>query len=831
MKLLILLLLFAVPLSPMLPAQPRSVINLSGTWEIAEGSMQRIPQRFTRAVPVPGLADMAVPRFESVGVRGEQDSLREAFWYRRTFVLHGRIPDVARLKVSKAMYGTRVFVNGRLAGEHMPSFTPGYFNIRPFLRGEGATNQIVIRVGASRSAIPGIYMDGQDYEKTRYIPGIYDAVKLITSGSPYIIRVQAAPDSAVGSVTVESVIGESGGTGSARVQIRIREGTSGTLIAERVLPQVRLKPKGETVVRERIPISAPHLWTPEDPFLYVLEVRAGSDTTSVRFGMRSFRFDPASGVALLNERPYYLRGTNVCILRFFEDPQRGALPWDERWVRTVIRAFKDMHWNSARYCIGFPPEIWYRIADEEGLLIQDEAPNWLGPTQNQRREMTPAGLAQEFTEWMQERWNHPSVVIWDAQNESADWPLTGEVIRRVRGLDLSNRPWENGWSPRQDRSDPVESHTYYFVRPRFRLSRLARETGEGDVDSALLGSRRGAVLLNEYGWYWIDRGGMPTTLAVQARSFERIHPGILRWTPDLYRETYARTMALETEFFRGRRKLSGVLHFCGLGYSRPGGQTSDNFIDIRQGIFEPHFYQYVREAFAPVGVMIDFWGDRLRRGSHEKIPVHVVNDTYEDWKGPVKLRVMKGERAIVEQSRDLLVPALGQGGVEFTVPFPADSGNYTLVAGISGAGGEEVHSVRDVATGESADSGVRPLPVKVTASSFEGTHGPELAADGDDETRWSSRFSDPQWIMLDLGAPLRVGRVVLDWENACGKSYSIESSLDGEKWTENYRTDDGKGGVEELTLTPVTARYVRMFGRTRATEWGYSLYAFEAFPP
>ena len=37
-----------------------------------------------------------------------------------------------------------------------------------------------------------------------------------------------------------------------------------------------------------------------------------------------------------------------------------------------------MHWNALRYCIGFPPEMWYRIADEEGILIQDEFPIWGG---------------------------------------------------------------------------------------------------------------------------------------------------------------------------------------------------------------------------------------------------------------------------------------------------------------------------------------------------------------------------------------------------------------------------------------------------------------------
>jgi beta-galactosidase len=708
MKHLITLLLLATIFPPLLLAQPRRVIDLGGTWEIAEGSMDKIPEKFDHRLSVPGLADMASPAFHVVGVKGEKDTLREAFWYRRTFAVEGGIPSVARLKVHKAMYGTRVILNGRLVGDHMPSFTPGYFNIRPFLRGNCEANELLIRVGAARSAIPGMYMDGQDYEKTRYIPGIYDDVELIESGSPSIVGVQVAPDVATGSVLVETRIDNGGRPGIADVHFRIREAVSGTLVAHETFSPLNLHERRETSVRERIAIPAAHLWTPEDPFLYVLELTTGADSTAVRFGVRSFRFDPDRGVALLNEKPYYLRGTNICILRFFEDPDRGALPWDEHWVRKVIRAFKDMHWNSARFCIGFPPEIWYRIADEEGFMVQDEAPIWLGPTQRQRHEMTAGALADEFTEWMNERWNHPSVVIWDAQNESDSWPLTGEVIRTVRGLDLSHRPWDNGWSPRQADTDPVETHTYLFNRRDFRIPQLAVEDGGGVLSDAVPGPRRGAVILNEYGWFWIDRQGMPTVLAADARSFERIRPAITHWTPELYREAYARTLAIETEFFRGRRRLAGVLHFCGLGYSRPGGQTSDNFIDIRKVIFEPHFYRYVREAFAPVGIMVDFWADRVRPGARENLPVHVINDLHTAWTGPVVLRLMRGDTIVVAQSRVLSVPALGEGTVAFTVSFPAVSGDFTLVAEVQGSDGERVHSLRDVVTDESVGQGLSP---------------------------------------------------------------------------------------------------------------------------
>ncbi|HEX7573866.1 MAG TPA: hypothetical protein VF514_12285 [Bacteroidota bacterium] len=176
MKHFVIPLFFATLCSTLLLAQPRRVIDLAGTWEIAEGSMERAPGRFDHTVSVPGLADMAVPPFQSVGVKEVTDTLREAFWYRRTFAIKGRIPEVTRLKVHKAMYGTRVYLNGHLVGDHMPGFTPGYFNVRPYLRGEGKPNELVIRVGAARSAIPGKYMDGQDYEKIRYIPGIYDAL-------------------------------------------------------------------------------------------------------------------------------------------------------------------------------------------------------------------------------------------------------------------------------------------------------------------------------------------------------------------------------------------------------------------------------------------------------------------------------------------------------------------------------------------------------------------------------------------------------------------------------------------------------------------------------
>src|SRR5690606_37391490 len=101
-------------------------------------------------------------------------------------------PAVALLKIAKAKYGTKVILNEQDLGEHLPSFTPGYYNVKNVLKkGE---NELIIRIGSSRDALPPSIPDGFDYEKERYIPGIYDNVELILSGNPHIVNVQTAPD-------------------------------------------------------------------------------------------------------------------------------------------------------------------------------------------------------------------------------------------------------------------------------------------------------------------------------------------------------------------------------------------------------------------------------------------------------------------------------------------------------------------------------------------------------------------------------------------------------------------------------------------------------------
>ncbi|MFC1432355.1 discoidin domain-containing protein [Streptacidiphilus sp. N1-3] len=116
-----------------------------------------------------------------------------------------------------------------------------------------------------------------------------------------------------------------------------------------------------------------------------------------------------------------------------------------------------------------------------------------------------------------------------------------------------------------------------------------------------------------------------------------------------------------------------------------------------------------------------------------------------------------------------------------------------------------------------------------TASSTENAGTPASAAvDGNTGTRWSSAFSDPQWLEVDLGSSQSISQVVLTWETAAGKAYQIQTSTDGTTWTPIYSTTTGAGGTETLNVTG-TGRYVRMYGTARTTGYGYSLWEFQVY--
>ncbi|HET7114859.1 MAG TPA: glycoside hydrolase family 2 TIM barrel-domain containing protein [Hanamia sp.] len=680
----------------------RNTISLDGNWQIAEGSMDTIPKRFDHTVPVPGLVSFSIPAFKNVGPTvkdrrsiSQSDPLREAFWYRSTFRVSSTIPEVAILKVSKAMFGTKVFLNGVDLGEHLPCFTPGYFDAKNAVK-EGL-NEILIRVGSSPDAVPASIPRGFDFEKEHYIPGIFDDVELILSGTPHIVRVQTVPDIFNKQVRLQIDLQNSGEAKASELTFYIKESKSQKL-AGTFKKEIKLSSSGkDTLVYVTIPLKGCHLWSPEDPFLYDLEVSTETDTYTTRFGMREFHFDPVTKKAVLNGKPYFLRGSNITLYRFFEDSACKNLPWDSTWVRNLHKSFKKFHWNSLRYCIGLAPDEWYRIADEEGFLIQDEFPVWYGGIgwNVWPKELKSDELAKEYSEWMRDSWNHPSIVIWDASNETVcdngETDETGKAVWKVRNLDLSNRPWDNSYSTHRAPGDVFESHPYHFHNPDFRLKDIAKASAipEGNQYK---NHESFPVIINEYGWLWLNRDGTPTTLT------EQLYKNLLgdHSTTLQRRHLYAMYTAAETEFWRCHRNAAGVLHFTALGYSRSDGQTSDNFIDPAKLEYESEFLKYVPDAFSPVGIMLDEWGKEIETGKQHGFNIIAINDLEPVWSGEVHLQILKEGKIILDKSSPLTIPPYGKKAISIICNSPEKAGLYTVQAVLEKRGEKHVKSVREI---------------------------------------------------------------------------------------------------------------------------------------
>jgi hypothetical protein len=115
------------------------------------------------------------------------------------------------------------------------------------------------------------------------------------------------------------------------------------------------------------------------------------------------------------------------------------------------------------------------------------------------------------------------------------------------------------------------------------------------------------------------------------------------------------------------------------------------------------------------------------------------------------------------------------------------------------------------------------------ASSIENKGTTANAVDDNNPvTRWSSQFSDPQWVKLDLGRIASIHKVVLQWESAYAKAFQIQISDDAKTWTTIYSTTTGTGGAQTLTVDG-SGRYIRMYGTVRATGYGYSLWTFDVW--
>ncbi|MDE3058828.1 MAG: hypothetical protein KGJ59_12815, partial [Bacteroidota bacterium] len=469
----------------------RALISLNGAWELECGEAERFPQAWNHRVPVPGLIDLAEPACDW--------ERTDYFWYRTHFRLHGeRKYEAAFLRIGQAQYGTAVWLNRVRLGGSISCYTSQEYFLDGSLH-ETEKNELVVRVG-SKAALSPESAVGKDLEKKKFIPGIWGDVSLVLSDSPRISLVQIIPHITTNEVEAHISIEHTLAVHkNIIIEAYVKEKSSGTVACETVRSAQTLAPNESIEVTIRCAIDNCRWWSPDSPFLYELHVslsdREGqTDTVTTAFGMREFKV--VGPYFYLNGQKIFLRGGNIAFHRFLSDPEHGALPWNKEWIkRLLVDIPKEHNFNFFRNHLGQMYPLWYDIADEYGMLIQNEWQFW-GTTGTKEQ------ITKEFTDWLRDNWNHPSIVIWDALNESKDEIVEKEIIPEMKKIDPT-RPWEP--------VDFLEDHPYiYSLGPVMNEESLGFTRSIQEIARSAFPS-----VVNEFIWWWLDGDGNPTELTQQ----------------------------------------------------------------------------------------------------------------------------------------------------------------------------------------------------------------------------------------------------------------------------------------------------------------------------
>ena len=334
-------------------------------------------------------------------------------WYRKEFKVESlKFKDqTLRLYFEGVYMNAQVFVNGKHAGGHPYGYSSFYVDITPFVH--DGQNEIEVRV------------DNSQQKNCRWYSGsgIYRHVWLYTTPKAYIDEWSvsvATPD-------------------NHNVEIK----------AELVMADGTRKP-----ITKHINVENPHLWSPDDPYLYHTTIEAQDDAVPVTYGIKTIDYSAERGL-LLNGKPIVLNGGCV----HHDNGILGAAAFDDAEYRRV-RLLKQAGFNAVRTSHNPPSEAFLRACDELGLLVIDEAfDGW-------REKKNDYDYSTLIDRWWQEDIkamvlrdrNHPSVFCWSIGNEVIERKKI-EVVKTAhnlatlcRLLDPQNRPitsalcaWDNDW--------------------------------------------------------------------------------------------------------------------------------------------------------------------------------------------------------------------------------------------------------------------------------------------------------------------------------------------------------------------------------------------------
>lgn len=418
-----------------LPEYPRpqlerdSFLNLNGRWDFEISDSPELPESFSSTILVPFSPESILSGAERTPAPGQ------FLWYRRrVFLPDGFFRGRLLLNFGAVDQVCCVWVNNRLCQTHTGGFTAFTADITEAAGGERSL-EIVVRVqdftenypcarGKQSLSPGGIWHTAQS--------GIWQTVWLESVPEGYIRGLRIFP--CFDGQSVELWVA---GEGECRAVIDGRES---------------LFPAGSPAV---IPLEELHPWSPEEPYLYSLELFLGEDRVKSYFAMRKFSVEPdENGVSrlFLNGKPYFHSG----VIDQGLWPDGLMTPPSDEAMLFDLKSAKDMGFNTVRKLAKIEPMRWYYHCDRLGLLVWQDMPN--GGGKYPRGAVSPRGgrvsdsrysrfgradeegrrlYYSELREMINQLCSCPCIAVWTAFNEGWGQFDAKNAAAFIRRLDSS----------------------------------------------------------------------------------------------------------------------------------------------------------------------------------------------------------------------------------------------------------------------------------------------------------------------------------------------------------------------------------------------------------
>ncbi len=337
-------------------------------------------------------------------------------WYRKNF----KTPDGAEkvyIDFDGVYMNSTVFVNGHEVGTRPYGYASFSYDLTPLLHSDGRENLIAVRVDNAEQPNSRWYSGCGIYRNVslRMLPGVH-----IAQWGNQVVTIPTDSPDKEWNVEIATTIENHRPVGSQiGISAKIRD-QRGMTVAETGYEKASIGSDSEGVVRMKITVADPQLWSPSSPALYSVTTYLTNgdrgqiiDSLTTFTGFRSFNFDPEEGFSLNGEKTK-IRG--VCMHH-----DLGALgaAVNRRAIRRQLEILKEMGANAYRCSHNPPAPELLELTDSMGFIVMDESFDmWRrAKTSHDYARYFPVWAERDLSDMVRRDRNHPSVIIWSIGNE------------------------------------------------------------------------------------------------------------------------------------------------------------------------------------------------------------------------------------------------------------------------------------------------------------------------------------------------------------------------------------------------------------------------------